>query len=938
MNTTRLFLFLCLVLVLPLSAAYLTDLPMTLTQPDGKEINCFASGDEFHNWLHDADNYTIIQNSQNGYYTYAVKSGGTVAASELVVGRDDPSLNKLTPGINISEEQYRSKRAVWLQGTPPAVKTPNAGLINNLVVFIRFSDQTEFTVPFATYNEMFNSTVPGTNSMYNYFQETSYQALYIQTTFYPVPVNHMVVSYQDSLPRAYYLPYSTSNPTGYVDDTDRRIREHTLLMNAIYHIDELVPPGLNLDGDNDGKVDNVCFIVKGSTGSWADLLWPHKWSLYTFEVMLNGARVYTYNFQLENSLTSSGVGVLCHEMSHSVGFPDLYHYTSNGITPVGRWDIMESNRNPPQHHTTYTKIRYANWLPPMQQITQSGTYWVNKITNPVNNCYKIMANNPQYYYVVEFRKQEGFFESSIPGTGLIIYRIDTSEDGTGNADGPPDEVYIYRPNGTLTTNGSPLSAHYSLEVGRTAINSTTVPSPFLTDGSQGGLNITQIGSSAGDSISFDIIVGAVPPMDYDEGFESGDFTAYPWTLSGDLGWVTDSTVTYEGRYCAKTGLIDHLQTSSMSLSLQVPVSGVIGFRRKISTESGYDYLRFYIDDVQKAQWSGSSNWSYVQFPVTAGNHTLRWSYSKDQGVDSGSDCAWIDNILFRWDAYNLLTPPQNFQAVTQPADLSNLLTWQPPVSTTAQLGGYRIFKDHVQIADIDTTNLSYLDDYVLPGAIHSYFVKAFYASPNGHSLATDTLSVQVTGTPAVPELISADVIDTTDVHLQWALPVVDRGIIGYNIYRDGVVIHTINDGDTFEWTDTDLPEGAYVYQVNAIYPAFETELSNSILVIVFIFVSNEDVVTPPINWGIDIAVPNPFSQSVSFSYGVDKDNSGFNISIYNVKGQKVKALFHGVKAKGMYQTTWKADDDQGRPVASGMYFCRMFSKDRVSTRRILLVR
>ncbi len=938
MKAFTLCLFICLALTLSLSGAYLTDVPMTLTQPDGTEINCFASGDEFHNWLHDSENYIIIQDNQSGYYTYAQKTSDRVLPSELIVGRDNPTQSRLTPGINISEQQYKIKRAAWLQDTPASVKTPNAGLINNLVVFIRFSDQTEFTVPFATYNEMFNSTVPGTNSMFNYFQETSYQALQIQTTFYPIPVNHMVVSYQDSLPRTYYLPYSTTNPTGYVDDTDRRIREHTLLMNAIYYIDELVPVGLNLDGDNDGNVDNVCFIVKGSSGAWADLLWPHKWSLYTFEVMLNGARVYTYNFQLENSLTSSGVGVLCHEMSHSVGFPDLYHYTSNGITPVGRWDIMETNRNPPQHHTTYTKIRYANWLPPMRQITQSGTYWVNKITNPENNCYKIMANNPQYFYVVEFRKQEGFFESSIPGTGLIIYRIDTSEDGTGNADGPPDEVYIYRPNGTPTSNGSPLSAHYSLETGRTAINSTTVPSPFLSDGSQGGLNITQIGSSAGDSISFYITVGAVPPMDYDEGFESGDFTAYPWTMSGDMGWVTDSTVTYEGRYSAKTGPIDHLQTSSLSLSVQVPAQyAYIGFRRKISSESGYDYLRFYIDDVQKAQWSGSSNWSYVQFPINMGSHTLRWTYSKDQGVDSGSDCAWIDNILFRWDA-DVLAPPQNFQAITQPEDLSNLLTWQPPNATTAQLGGYRIFKDNIQIADIDTTNLSYVDDYVLPGALHTYYIKAFYANPNGHSSATDTLTVRVTGTPIIPELISADVIDTTDVHLQWVLPEMNRGIIGYNIYRDGVIIHTINDGNVFEWTDTDLPEGAYVYQVNAIYPAFETELSNSILVVVFIFVTTEDEITSPIPFGINKANPNPFSQSVSINFGVDKDNSDIDISIYNIKGQKIKTLFNGVKSKGMYQVVWNADDNQGREASSGVYFCRIASKDKVRAKSILLVK
>ncbi len=72
----------------------------------------------------------------------------------------------------------------------------------------------------------------------------------------------------------------------------------------------------------------------------------------------------------------------------------------------------------------------------------------------------------------------------------------------GNANGPPDEVYAYRPNGTLTANGSPLQAHYCLEVGRTAINNNTNPSPFLYDGLQGGLNISNVGSYQDSIISF----------------------------------------------------------------------------------------------------------------------------------------------------------------------------------------------------------------------------------------------------------------------------------------------------------------------------------------------------------------------------------------------------------------------------------------------------
>ncbi|MDZ4183225.1 MAG: hypothetical protein U1B83_10145 [Candidatus Cloacimonadaceae bacterium] len=37
-----------------LTAAYLTDIPIQVNQPNGTVIDCFASGDEYHNWLHDA--------------------------------------------------------------------------------------------------------------------------------------------------------------------------------------------------------------------------------------------------------------------------------------------------------------------------------------------------------------------------------------------------------------------------------------------------------------------------------------------------------------------------------------------------------------------------------------------------------------------------------------------------------------------------------------------------------------------------------------------------------------------------------------------------------------------------------------------------------------------------------------------------------------------
>ena len=50
-------------------------------------------------------------------------------------------------------------------------------------------------------------------------------------------------------------------------------------------------------------------------------------------------------------------------------------------------------------------------------------------------------------------------KKALPGEGVLVYRI--KESAFGNAKGPPDEVYLYRPGGTVTTTGAIESAPLS---------------------------------------------------------------------------------------------------------------------------------------------------------------------------------------------------------------------------------------------------------------------------------------------------------------------------------------------------------------------------------------------------------------------------------------------------------------------------------------------
>lgn len=129
-----------------------------------------------------------------------------------------------------------------------------------------------------------------------------------------------------------------------------------------------------------------------------------------------------------------------------------------------------------------------------------------------------------------------------------------------------------------------------------------------------------------------------------EGFEHG-FETLPWEHSGDVSWEVTSWETYAGGYSARAGEIGDEESSALSVTLDC-VAGELSFWVKVSSESGCDSLRFYIDDEEIREWSGELDWQEVSFPIKAGRHTFRWTYSKDSSVSESDDTAWVDEIMF----------------------------------------------------------------------------------------------------------------------------------------------------------------------------------------------------------------------------------------------------------------------------------------------------
>ncbi|MBP5642729.1 MAG: M6 family metalloprotease domain-containing protein [Bacteroidales bacterium] len=512
----RLFILLITTICLmSAQAAYLKDIPTKVTQPDGTVLECFASGDEFFNYLHDANGYTIIQHPETGYYVYAEKRDGKLVATEIVAGRQDPASKGLQPYALISPEEWMARRKAWevpaeAGGPKSSGKDANHGTLNNIAIFIRFSDDGQFTNSYSSIDNMFNDVSGNSSSLRAYFREASYNNIEIPTYFYPGHNGETIISYQDTYPKNYFEPYNAStNPNGYSGDSQRRDREFSLLQRAVNYVNANypIPTSLDIDYDSDGYVDNVCFIVKGNVGNWNDLLWPHKWSLYDRSVYINGKRVWTFNFQLADATDYFNTSVMCHEMNHSLSAPDLYHYSYTGPSPVGCWDLMETTSTPPQHCGAYMKMKYGHWLDEIPEITSPGIYSLSPINSatPTNIAYKIASSDPNQYYVLEYRRTSTYYESALPGSGLLIYRIDTRFDGNANYDpdnGIYDEIYIFRPGGSTTSSGSILSAYFSADVGRTEFSASTSAYPFFTGGTiDEDFRIYDI-SVSGNTISF----------------------------------------------------------------------------------------------------------------------------------------------------------------------------------------------------------------------------------------------------------------------------------------------------------------------------------------------------------------------------------------------------------------------------------------------------
>ena len=83
--------------------------------------------------------------------------------------------------------------------------------------------------------------------------------------------------------------------------------------------------------------------------------------------------------------------------------------------------------------------------------------------------------------------------------------------------------------------------------------------------------------------------------------------------------------------------------------------------------------------------------------------------------------------------------------------------------------------------------------------------------------------------------------------------------------------------------------------------------------------------------------PNPFNPQTKISFSLVKAGEA-ELTVYNIKGQKVKTLVNDYIEAGEHSVIWNGKDNDGKDVSSGVYFYRLKTFDTVQHRKMLLLK
>lgn len=382
-----------------------------------------------------------------------------------------------------------------------------------------------------------------------------------------------------------------------------------------------------------------------------------------------------------------------------------------------------------------------------------------------------------------------------------------------------------------------------------------------------------------------------------------------WNNDASCPWTIDNNDPYEGMYCVKSGNINHGQETSLSFTYEVEQADTIAFYYKVSSEKHYDKLIFYIDNVEKDNWSGTVAWSLAQYPVTNGTHTFKWTYKKDISVSSGSDCAWIDFII---------KPRSRDLHVSAGLDINIC------ADENALLFGYATNQTSVEWTtegDGTFSDATALDPVYTPGAqdIANGSVTLTLTAYKNNETIQDSMVVSFIEEPIATfdEVYTAFTIEPIEISVE---------IENLGDFNGWNTTNGTGNFDTSYFMQTTYTPSEQDYELGDIFLEFQYtgcgyKVYNESILIHF---SKDEVVTPKEpNLSIH---PNPANDFVNVS--IENVSSDVSVMIYNSVGQVV------------YQQKESADNGRNividlNGLSTGTYILQIRSVENVWTKKII---
>jgi len=188
------------------------------------------------------------------------------------------------------------------------------------------------------------------------------------------------------------------------------------------------------------------------------------------------------------------------------------------------------------------------------------------------------------------------------------------------------------------------------------------------------------------------------------------------------------------------------------------------------------------------------------------------------------------------------------------------------------------------------------------------------------------------------------------VELKWVTQS-ESDAMGYHVYRNNstsfgsavrinlniIPAHNTSNESSYSYIDTEATLGTWYYW---LYCQNMNNTHNLYGPISITVTDPNGSTTPPVATNLGILRPNPFNPRVSAMTGYFNLSKAEDVSltIYNIKGAKVKTIVSGKTNSGTYPITWDGRDSHGKICPSGMYYIVMTTSVYSTSRKIVILK